>query len=268
MRVDVAGGRVVEIRGDQATVLQPSLFPLSDSADDLNLLITKWSKCELMKLGIQELSIKAEQVCARTENYELFHLIVESVKHNDKSKWDDGAYSFVSTLFFILLVFILLLLCSNQEYFKVFFLESLMLSTLIYLAVRHSTIKGYFMSVNDKYCQLFDVLKSDACRWNDFKTYLVTEREIYISRNPIIHRNIDKLLYFTLVIFVFENTIRPKAKLLKYVSTDQYDLTLAILLILPMAYFLFTSCKIRKFDRVKALLEMISKYEDKKQRIM
>lgn len=217
-----------------------------------------------MNLSIQELLIRAEQVCTKTENYELFHMIIESTKYNNKGKWENGAYNFVAKLFIIFLFFILLLQLCNPEYFKVFFLESLMFSALIYLAVRHSIIKGYYIPVNDNYFKLFDVLKCDACRWNDFKAYLVTEREIYICRNPIIHRNIDKLLYYSLVVFVFENTIRPKVRLLKYVSTNQYEWALAILLILPMAYFLFTTCKIRKLDRVKALLEMVSKYEEKK----
>lgn len=214
-----------------------------------------------MSLTVEELVIKAKENINRAELFELFSQIVDSTKNNTKGIWVESVYAFVSKLVLILLIMILLFVISKGEYQIVMFIECIAIYLIVILSIRHSEKKQYFISVESRYYNLFKILRKHTCYWNDFKSFLITEHEMYLYRNPIFYRNIDKLIYVTLVFFVLENTIRPKPIILKIFTLEQSKLALAELLIIPMIYYMFTDSKFRRLDKIKALIKLVSKFE-------
>lgn len=214
-----------------------------------------------MKLTIDELIIKANECCNREENLELFGLIIESADTNMKDTWNKGAYGFVSRLFVLFLIYVSMLEIMEVHYVPIMFTECLSLVFIMSVAIRHSKKKMYLIPFKDNYGRLFNELKSDVCRWNDFKTFVATERELYICRNPIFFNNIDKFIYVTLVLLVLKYSIWPSEELMKLFNKNRIQHTAAFLLTIPMAYYIFSDSKYLKLHKIKALLKLIAKFE-------
>lgn len=216
-----------------------------------------------MKSSVEDLVKRVKLANNKKDNIELFNETIESFKYSSIFSQKDGAIKLIFKLFIGFWLLSLVSFLELGEYFWVFMAEFFTYMLIISIAIKFAQDKKYYLQLDEEFLLLLAEIKSNSLMWHDFKSYLVTENEICLNKNPVYYRNVDKFVYLTLTPYIFKFYFTPVSAFMKYLSMQQYQWLVAMFLFIPFIRYAVASSNFSRLDRIKSLLKLVSKFDGK-----